>query len=881
MKKLFTFAMLLMFVIDIGAQEKKEWNFENGLSEETVANLKADKTNWADNGTDASTGEVNNWQNSTKQSATSYWMANGQVIEELRGLLIDIGSNSSNSIHLAQNKVRLTRKSTKITFPKLANGQTIKIVGRSANGTATNRGIAPTKDYLKFQAEESSPLYGGQCIFVGNQVDGSEGTYTFVWKVETDSPDSVEVQFQLTPDAGIDFTLFQIDKGDAPGVEGPQPVAYLYSGDNSSDYAYAFLAGDSRFNLTEIDVANTTANADSLRKFQAVVISPTIAATDSYVSTLKDVVAFVPTLNLNTAIYEALGYGKAVQSNTNMLTVQTENETLFEGLDITDGIELLQDGAITGVELGDYFANDDIIATAGDVVAMHMHNAKRNAYLLLPLSIEDMLVTNEDMFTTLIPQALQTVLETKKDVAAVGTPSITPTQNNGYTTVAITAANSTAIYYTLDGNEPTIESTLYTEPFTLTAAATVKALAIGDGYLDSQIASKDIIIKVNAEMPEISVASEDGKATVTINSASEGTTVYYNFTGSTVLTEAAIYSEPIELSQPATIYAFAVGGDYLNSEVNRQFVEVTGINADNVRWDVMAHFDANSTNWKGKGQQTDETGTIVNANYFFTWGKDAGQYWDETSATIVKGSDGVTDSIVYTRTLEPETYKPEDENWIIKSIGQVMTWESLDTKYNIGDTSYRNPDSAEDVIGVNDTDGWTRDAITFGKQPSGGPFNASLESTVKYQAPFDVVVYAGNGNNGETPTMQIETSADGENWTKLGDVNFSLIQRNWKKTVLSYEGTGEVYVRLLHTAAKSSGQIYDLYVMNHGDESAQKYQDVVTGIINIETAPAGEVVRTEIFSLGGTRMQNAGRGISIVRQTYENGVVVTKKVIKK
>lgn len=877
MKKLFTFAMLLMFVIDIGAQEKKEWNFENGLSEETVANLKADKTNWADNGTDAD-GNVNNWQNSTKQSTTSYWMANGQVIEELRGLLIDIGSNTGNSIHLAQNKVRLTRKSTKITFPKLANGQTIKIVGRSANGTAENRGIAPVQNYLKFQADESSPMWNGQCIFVGNQVDGSEGTYTFVWKVETEGTDSVDVQFQLTPDGGIDFTLFQIDKGDAPSVEGPQPVAYLYSGDNSSDYAYAFLAGDSRFNLTEIDVANTTANADSLRKFQAVVISPTIAATDSYVTTLKDVVAFVPTLNLNTAIYEALGYGKAVQSNTNMLTVQTENETLFEGLDITEGIELLQDGVITGVELGDYFANDDIIATAGDVVAMHMHNAKRNAYMLLPLSIEDMLVTNEDMFTTLIPQALQTVLLTKKDVAAVGTPSITPTQNNGSTTVAITAANSTAIYYTLDGSEPTIESTLYTEPFTLTAAATVKAFAIGDGYTDSQIASKDVVIKVNAEMPEISVASEADKATVTIGSSSEGTTVYYNFTGSPVLTESAIYSEPIELSQPTTIYAFAVGGDYLMSDVASKFVEIADINAKNVRWDIVAHFDAKADYWKGQGLQKDpDTGEPKNVNYFFTWGNSDAPYWDESSATTGKTEDG-RDTTIYTRTMTPETF--EADGWRIKSIAQKLVWESNNYASNIGDGSNRNPETVEDVIGVNDNNGITRDYITFKGKPSGAPFNASLESTVKFKAPFDMVVYAGNGNGNGTPKMQAEVSADGENWTAIGNLKISGTQRLWKKTHLSYEGTDEVFVRIKHIDT-SDAQIYDIYVMNHGEESEQKYGEVVTGIIDVDTVPVGEVVRTEIFSLGGTRIQNMGRGISIVRQTYANGTVVTKKVINK
>ena len=206
-------ALLLAFTLGVNAQEKKSWDFTQGLSVETIDNLNADATNWTANGQDAE-GNTNNWKNARNQGVVEL-TANGEVIPELKGLTFDIGKNKDNSIHLATTKLRLTRKSTKITFPKLTNGQKITIVGRSANGTATNRGIAPVQSYLQFQAEESSPQTNGACLFLGKQVEGSEGTYTFVWKVVTDSPDSVDVQFQLTPDAGIDFTLFMIDEGDA------------------------------------------------------------------------------------------------------------------------------------------------------------------------------------------------------------------------------------------------------------------------------------------------------------------------------------------------------------------------------------------------------------------------------------------------------------------------------------------------------------------------------------------------------------------------------------------------------------------------------------------------------------------------------------------
>ena len=873
MKRLLTLAALLMLVLGINAQDKKTWDFTQGLSEETVANLNADAANWASNGTDATSGLTNNWKNNNNSFNKSNLMANGVVIPETAGLIFDIGSNKSNSIHLAQNKIRLTRKNTVITFPQLTNGQTITIVGRSANGTATNRGIAPVQSYLKFQADESSPQTNGACIFYGYNLEGSEGTYTFVWKVETDSAEPVDVQFKLTPDGGIDLTLFMIDKGDAPSVEEAQPVAYIYDGSLDEDYAYVYLEGSSdKFILTPVDASNTEETAETLRSnYTAVVVSPTIGADHPYLSTIKQTIAYVPVLNFNTAIYEALGYGKAVASTSNILSVMQENETLFEGIDTTEGIELLSEGVITGVELGEYFAADDIIATAGDVVAMHIHNAKRNAYMLLPLSIADMAVAN-DIIAQLIPNALSTLIATKRDVTAVGKPVIATAQENGSTTVSLSASNSKKIYYTLDGSDPTVESTLYTEPFTLTEAATVKAFATGDGYTDSEIASKDVIILTQASTPAISVAQEEGKSVVTISSDLEGVTIYYNYTGSNVLTESSVYTEAIELTQPVKIYAFAVGGDYLASEVGSQFVGINGINKNTVRWDVVSHFDANADEWKGKGQQTDADGNIINANYFFTWGKNAGAYWDETSA-----EDGVDENgnpiTIYTKTLDPEVYEAGD--WRIKSIGQVMTWENLDYKFNIGDTNYRNPDAAEDVIGVNDKEGITRDAITFGKQPSGGPFNASLESTVPFQAPFDVVIYAGNGNDGQIPTMQVETSADGETWTKLGDVNYSLIKRNYKKTHLSYEGTDQVYVRIVHTDAKSSGQVYDLYIMNNGEYSQNS--DVTTAINDVQSS---EAVRSEVYSINGVRANAAVRGISIVRTTYADGKVVTRKVVK-
>ena len=88
--------------------------------------------------------------------------------------------------------------------------------------------------------------------------------------------------------------------------------------------------------------------------------------------------------------------------------------------------------------------------------------------------------------------AVVTAIYTITDMETVATPVITPDGGTFEETqeVAITCETADAsIYYTIDGTDPTAESTLYAAPFTLDATATVKAIAIKENMNNSEIAS--------------------------------------------------------------------------------------------------------------------------------------------------------------------------------------------------------------------------------------------------------------------------------------------------------------------------------------------------------------------------------------------------------
>ena len=81
----------------------------------------------------------------------------------------------------------------------------------------------------------------------------------------------------------------------------------------------------------------------------------------------------------------------------------------------------------------------------------------------------------------------------------IATPTALPAGGTYASTQSVTLSSSTTgadIFYTLDGSQPSISSTKYTIPISVTDTATLKSIAVKDGMTDSEIFSSSYIINI-------------------------------------------------------------------------------------------------------------------------------------------------------------------------------------------------------------------------------------------------------------------------------------------------------------------------------------------------------------------------------------------------
>ena len=878
MKKILSLALLtaaLLGASTADAQVKKMWDFTKGFSDATKLDLNADPTNWTANRTDDA-GVVYGWKNATAQTGLQY--ANGNVISELAEL--KFSNFKAGHILLDATSIRLGTKSQKVQLPKLANGQTVTIVARSANSSATDRALISYTDDLKYISGPDQGICYGSATQQCTDADNG-GNWTLVWQVQTESADSIDITIGTwSTNGGIDIKSIMIDNGDEAEIETDPSVAYICI-DPEADFIRLYELLGSHVDVTDIaygKLLSGEVSQDSLMTFDAVVLSPmAVYAMGSDFQVIQDMLNYVPILNLTPC--SQLGY-TYVSTDKTALTVPEDllDDDLFADIPFEeeDGVfsftlyngENLE-GCAYMVDDDNDFADDVVYATLGTYNAIHAHGNK-NQYMLIPINYSALENGAEptDACYTLLANAINVIKKTKGSVLTASRPSVSFDYTDGVTTATLKSSIAgSKIYYTTDGTEPTKISTRYTEALSFTEPCTLKAFVTAPAYYDSPVTEAEVVIKRVLAAPSVSTQGAEGSTTVTLSTSAAEASIYYSFNGQTDAAKASLYDEPIVLTEPATITAFAYADGFLASETTVADIYVGGIPAVK---DTVAHFTANEADWFTAAvikdyelteQPTPEANWAAKAAYY--WGKSAWNYYgtevdyeevvtDEEGNPIKSLVNPEQDSILVVYKADPTAvkyvYSTADTQWRMRTQGQVLTGETnvaaTETVNNDPSTAGYYAETAQDLIGAP-----SKGKLTFGAKISGEPYTASVESTEKFQAPFDVVTYLTNGGTGE-PGLFLQTSVDGENWESVGQLTNAKTQRYYRKDRFHVEGTESLYVRVAQLSGSTKAQLYDIYVIS---------TEGMTGIEQI--AADADVPGTSLqYDLYGRQLQAPVRG---------------------
>ena len=162
------------------------------------------------------------------------------------------------------------------------------------------------------------------------------------------------------------------------------------------------------------------------------------------------------------------------------------------------------------------------------------------------------------------------------DSATVPTPTISPSGGafTGSVQVNLSCNDTQAtIRYTSDGTNPTLASTVYVNPFTLTQSATIKARAFRTGYNNSASASATFTVNPTPTVPTPTITPNGGtfvaSEQVTLGCSDSQASIRYTIDGTDPMSTSTLYAGPFTLATPGTLTvrtrAFRTG--YLDSNV--------------------------------------------------------------------------------------------------------------------------------------------------------------------------------------------------------------------------------------------------------------------------------------------------------------------------
>jgi hypothetical protein len=159
-------------------------------------------------------------------------------------------------------------------------------------------------------------------------------------------------------------------------------------------------------------------------------------------------------------------------------------------------------------------------------------------------------------------------------------PVFTPAQGAYISTQTVSISDPTpgsVIYYTTNGTAPTTASSVYSGSITVSATATLEAVATASGYAASPVSSAVYTITPPTAVPSFIPAQGTYTSiqTVSMSDPTPGSVIRYTTNGTTPTTSSSIYTGPITVSATETIEAIALATGYSQSAVSTAIYTIT------------------------------------------------------------------------------------------------------------------------------------------------------------------------------------------------------------------------------------------------------------------------------------------------------------------
>lgn len=189
-------------------------------------------------------------------------------------------------------------------------------------------------------------------------------------------------------------------------------------------------------------------------------------------------------------------------------------------------------------------------------------------------------------------------------VPKVANPVFTPSAGEVLSGTEVTLSCATTgaeIHYTTDGSNPTSESPVYSEVFTITEQITIKAIAIKEDYDDSAVVTAQYKIgQPTAAAPTFSPAAGEvvSGTKVSLATTTPGGVIHYTTNGSTPTASSPVYSEPINIPAQTTVKAITVADGYKNSSVASATYRIKPVTLNYFAgWYISDQMDISSKEW--------------------------------------------------------------------------------------------------------------------------------------------------------------------------------------------------------------------------------------------------------------------------------------------